>query len=144
MRGVSHEEVLGVNVGVLGEVEVLLGHEYTLLEEVLVDLLAISLWDKPAPAVSSCALPTLVAIHTLSRVPGALRGIVHNARICRMSCGCGCRKRGPRQLLVAVPREGATVGLAIFSGKIVVPSHTLESTTDFRSKCVTTDDDYTL
>lgn len=40
----------------LGEVEVLLGHEYALLEEVLVDLLAIGLGDKPAAAVSVCAL----------------------------------------------------------------------------------------
>lgn len=31
----------------LWKVEVLLGHEYTLTEEVLVDLLAIGLWDKP-------------------------------------------------------------------------------------------------
>lgn len=32
----------------LGKVVVLLGHEYTLLEEVLVDLLAVGLGDKPA------------------------------------------------------------------------------------------------
>ena len=31
----------------LWQVEVLLCHEYTLTEEVLVDLLAIGLWDKP-------------------------------------------------------------------------------------------------
>lgn len=50
----------------------------------------------------------------------------------------------PGKLLAAVPRAGATVGLADFSDKIVVPSHTLESTCDFRSKCVTTTDDHTL
>lgn len=44
----SYVEVLGVDVRVLWEVVVLLGHEYTLLEEVLVDLLSVSLWDKPA------------------------------------------------------------------------------------------------
>jgi len=31
----------------LGKVEVLLSHEYTLAEEVLVDLLAVCLWNKP-------------------------------------------------------------------------------------------------
>jgi len=39
-------EVLGVDVAVLGEVEVLLGHEHTLSEEVLVDLLAIGLGNE--------------------------------------------------------------------------------------------------
>jgi len=39
-------EVLGIDVAVLGEVVVLLGHEHTLTEEVLVDLLAIGLGDK--------------------------------------------------------------------------------------------------
>ena len=43
----SYVEVLGVNIWVLWEVVVLLGHEHTLLEEVLVDLLSVSLWDKP-------------------------------------------------------------------------------------------------
>lgn len=44
----SYVEVLGVDIRVLGKVVVLLGHEYTLLEEVLVDLLSVCLWDKPA------------------------------------------------------------------------------------------------
>lgn len=43
----AYEEVLGVDIAVLGEVEVLLGHEYTLLEEVLVDFLAVGFGDKP-------------------------------------------------------------------------------------------------
>jgi hypothetical protein len=43
----THIEVLGVDVTVLGKVEVLLGHEHTLTEEVLVDLLAVGLGDKP-------------------------------------------------------------------------------------------------
>lgn len=47
MRNSTYEEVLGVDVRVLGKVVVLLSHEHTLLEEVLVDLLAIGLWDKP-------------------------------------------------------------------------------------------------
>ena len=34
-EGETNEEVLGVNVAVLGKVEVLLGHEYALTEEVL-------------------------------------------------------------------------------------------------------------
>lgn len=47
MAGLYDIEVLGVNVVVLGEVEVLLGDENTLAEEVLVDLLAVGLWDEP-------------------------------------------------------------------------------------------------
>ena len=35
----------------LGKVEVLLSHEYTLAEEVLVDLLAVSLGNKPGQEV---------------------------------------------------------------------------------------------
>lgn len=56
----SYIEVLGVDVGVLWKVVVLLGHEYTLLEEVLVDLLAISLWDEPSTemlAIAQVILP---------------------------------------------------------------------------------------
>jgi hypothetical protein len=41
-------EVLGINVVVLWEVVVLLGDENTLSEKVLVDLLAVCLWNKPA------------------------------------------------------------------------------------------------
>ena len=40
-------EVLGVDVSVLGEVEVLLRHEHPLAEEVLVDFLAIGLGNEP-------------------------------------------------------------------------------------------------
>jgi hypothetical protein len=46
LAGLDHVEVLGVNVAMLGKVEVLLGHEHTLAEEVLVDLLAVVLGDK--------------------------------------------------------------------------------------------------
>ena len=49
--GRSYVEVLGVNLLVLGEVEVLLGHENTLTEEVLVDELAVGLGDKPVAVV---------------------------------------------------------------------------------------------
>jgi hypothetical protein len=38
---------------VLGEIEVLLGHEHTLAEDVLVDLLAVGLWDEPARTYQS-------------------------------------------------------------------------------------------
>lgn len=44
----SYVEVLGVNLVVLWLVEVLLGHGDTLLEKVLVDLLAVLLWNQPA------------------------------------------------------------------------------------------------
>ena len=55
--GRTYKEVLGVNLGVFGEVVVLLGHEYTLAKEVLVDLLAVGFWDKPveiSPCQSIC------------------------------------------------------------------------------------------
>lgn len=46
LTGFDNEEVLGVDVAVLWKVEVLLGHEYALTEEVLVDFLAVCLWDE--------------------------------------------------------------------------------------------------
>jgi hypothetical protein len=49
-------EVLGVDVVVLWEVVVLLGDEDTLTEEVLVDLLAVGLWDKPISTTLENAL----------------------------------------------------------------------------------------
>ena len=41
----AYEEILGVNLSMFGKVEVFLGHEHSLTEEILVDLLAISFWD---------------------------------------------------------------------------------------------------
>ena len=49
----TYVKVLGVNVAVLGLVEVLLGDEHTLAEEVLVDRLAVGLGDQPG-ALSVC------------------------------------------------------------------------------------------
>jgi pyruvate/2-oxoglutarate dehydrogenase complex dihydrolipoamide dehydrogenase (E3) component len=49
----SYVEVLGVNVTVLGKVEVLLSNEDTLAEEVLVDELAVGLGNKPGGNGSS-------------------------------------------------------------------------------------------
>lgn len=46
-RSRTYVEVLGVNLAVLGLVEVLLGDEHTLTEEVLVDRLAVGLGDQP-------------------------------------------------------------------------------------------------
>jgi len=43
----TYVKVLGVDVAVLGLVEVLLGDEHTLTEEVLVDRLAVGLGDQP-------------------------------------------------------------------------------------------------
>lgn len=82
----------------VGKVEVLLGHEHTLYrtvskmslhlsssrsgrrhtaEEVLVDLLAVVLGDKPglSLAIDLKGISQGVGERTLSRVPGALRGI---------------------------------------------------------------------
>jgi len=66
---------------VLGKIVVLLSHEYSLLKEVLVDLLAIGLGDKPAGWVSDLVMQQLVSVEdrTLLRVPCALRGIAHDA-----------------------------------------------------------------
>jgi len=46
LAGFDHEEVLGIDLAMFGEVEVFLGHEDTLTKEVLVDLLAVRLWDE--------------------------------------------------------------------------------------------------
>lgn len=46
-RSRTYVEVLGVNLAVLGQVEVLLGDEHTLTEEVLVDRLAVGLGNQP-------------------------------------------------------------------------------------------------
>lgn len=46
LASLDDEQVLGVDIGVLGKVEVLLGNEDTLSEEVLVDLLAVGLGDQ--------------------------------------------------------------------------------------------------
>lgn len=43
----TYVEVLGINLVVLGLVEVLLRDEHTLAEEVLVDLLAVGLGNQP-------------------------------------------------------------------------------------------------
>ena len=48
----TYVKVLGVNVAVLGLVEVLLGDEHTLAEEVLVDRLAVGLGNQPGRIVS--------------------------------------------------------------------------------------------
>jgi hypothetical protein len=50
----TYVKVLGVNVAVLGLVEVLLGDEHTLAEEVLVDRFAVGLGDQPG-ALSVCS-----------------------------------------------------------------------------------------
>jgi len=46
LQSLDNEQVLGVDIGVLGKVEVLLGDEDTLSEEVLVDLLAVGLGNQ--------------------------------------------------------------------------------------------------
>jgi hypothetical protein len=65
----------------LGEVEVLFSHEDALAEEVLVDLLSVSFWDKPCKKMSVRSRSGDFYVLTLLRVPCALRGIAHNAGI---------------------------------------------------------------
>jgi hypothetical protein len=62
----------------LGKVVVFLGHEHSFTEEILVDLLTISFWDKPEDIGQCEQLWGLDQAHTLSRVPGAIRGIAYN------------------------------------------------------------------
>lgn len=53
----TYVKVLGVNLLVLREVEVLLGDEDTLAEEVLVDLLAVGLGNQPNPRTRAISTP---------------------------------------------------------------------------------------
>lgn len=87
---VTYEEVLGVDVSVLGKIVVLLGHEYTLLEEVLVDLLAIGLGNKPDMGVSRVTLCSSAGkedVHCCEFL--ALFGESHTMlELVRVWCGC--------------------------------------------------------
>ena len=56
----TYVKVLGVNVAVLGLVEVLLGDEHTLAEEVLVDRLAVGLGNQPGAFVSDGSILAVV------------------------------------------------------------------------------------
>jgi hypothetical protein len=64
-----------------GEVKVLFSHQHALTEEVLVDPLAVSLWDKPCEKMSVRPRSGNLYVLTLLRVPCALRGIAHNAGV---------------------------------------------------------------
>lgn len=52
----TNVKVLGVNLAVLGLVEVLLGDENTLAEEVLVDCLAVGLGNQPGGIIRICCM----------------------------------------------------------------------------------------
>ena len=43
----AYEKVLGVDLAVLGQVEIFLGHENSLAEEILVDLFSIGFGNEP-------------------------------------------------------------------------------------------------
>jgi hypothetical protein len=47
LAGLDNVEILGIDVVVLWEIVVFLRNEYTLTEEVLVDLLSVCLWNQP-------------------------------------------------------------------------------------------------
>lgn len=83
--GPSYIKVLDLEVWVLGQVVVLLGHEYALLEEVLVDCFSVSLGDKPGRhKLATAHWQPDRSEHTLSPVSGALREMVYNGE-------SGCR-----------------------------------------------------
>jgi hypothetical protein len=50
--GPAYEEILGVDLTMLGQVVVLLSHKHSFTEEILVDLLAVGFGDKPGIVVS--------------------------------------------------------------------------------------------
>ena len=49
----THVEILGVDFAMLRLIEVFLCDQHAFTEEVLMDLLAVSLWDQPAVCVSA-------------------------------------------------------------------------------------------
>ena len=67
----SYVEVLCVDLAVLWLVEVLLGDENTLTEEVLVDLLAIGLGDEPKKLISPCQRNSVIFLS--SHLAGSCR-----------------------------------------------------------------------
>lgn len=91
--GSTYVEVLDINVAVLGQVVVLFGDEYTLLEEVLVDRLAVGFGDKPV-RVSTKSLDCLTGcLHCRESL--ALFGRSRTIRNVKMSgneSGCWFKK----------------------------------------------------
>ena len=70
-------EVLGLDLIMLGQVEVLLRNEHTLTEEVLVDLLAVRLWNQPS---SKSVLRS--GIYMVPQVPYILPAFLRVVRYC--------------------------------------------------------------
>jgi hypothetical protein len=73
----AYIEVLSVEFAVLRKVVVFLCHEHSFTEEIFVDFLAVSFWDEPVVLSVSQSFSRWCT-HTLSRVPGAIRGIAYN------------------------------------------------------------------
>jgi len=73
LEGLDDVEVLCLNLLVLGEVVILLCDADALAEEVLVDLLAVSLWDKPV-IVSYDSSFNCASVHTFWRYLSGLGG----------------------------------------------------------------------
>ena len=62
--GRAYEEVLGVDLAMLGEVEILLRDEHALAEQILVDLLAVLLGDQPVQLLAMCGnVVGAIALH---------------------------------------------------------------------------------
>jgi hypothetical protein len=59
----TYIEILGINVAMLREIEVLLGHEHAFAEKVLVDLLAVCFWDKPCEKKMSVGPRSRVCVY---------------------------------------------------------------------------------
>ena len=68
LAGLDNVEILGVDVVVLWEIVVFLRDEYTLTEEVLVDLLSVCLWNQPRGMKLEAILFSVDYIHTWLRL----------------------------------------------------------------------------
>jgi len=68
LAGLDNVEILGIDVVVLWEIVVFLRNEYTLTEEVLVDLLSVCLWNQPREMKLEANSISIDNVHTWLRL----------------------------------------------------------------------------
>jgi hypothetical protein len=68
LAGLDNVEILGIDVVVLWEIVVFLRDEYTLAEEVLVDLLSVCLWNQPREMKLEANSISIDNVHTWLRL----------------------------------------------------------------------------
>ena len=59
-------EIFGVKLPVLWKIVIFLGHEHSLTEEILVDLLAVGFWNKPGISFSIRPFAKLVSTYIVA------------------------------------------------------------------------------